>query len=122
MWSRRPAGFRCDTLFVMDVQIHVDGVLWRERRSLVGRGPLDRVFVVDREAGTVTFGDGVQGCRPSIDATILVTLGRGSGAAGNVPAAPIDAVDAAFDSWIQRTVIDGQISSLTIGDRKPPDG
>jgi hypothetical protein len=106
----------------MDVEIRVDGVLWRERRSLVGRGPLERVFVVDREAGTVTFGDGVQGRRPSSDATILVTLRRGAGAAGNVPAAPMDAVDAAVDSWIQRTVIDGQIRSLTLGDCKPSDG
>jgi len=105
----------------MDVEIRVDGVLWQERRSLVDRGPLDEVFVVDRESGTVSFGDGVQGRRPSTDTTILVTVGRGAGAAGNVPA-PMDAVDAAVDGRIQRTVIDRQVSWLTLGDRKPPDG
>jgi hypothetical protein len=122
MWLVKTRERRCGNLIVMDVEIRIDGVLWRERRSLVGQGPQDRVFVVDREAGMVRFGDGVQGRRPSAGATILVAFGRGAGAEGNVPAARMDAVDAAIAREIQRTVIDGQISSLTVGDCKPPNG
>jgi hypothetical protein len=48
------------------LSVRVAGVLWREVRSLYGRGPRDRVYTVridDEGTATVEFGDGATGAR-----------------------------------------------------------
>ena len=44
-------------------RVTIDGESWIEVNSLAMSGPGDRHFVVDRETGTITFGDGTRGAR-----------------------------------------------------------
>jgi hypothetical protein len=73
-----------------ELTVRVDEVAWKERETLFGSGPSDRVFtVLDDEHGRqfVQFGDGVRGARPSTGSNNVRALYRkGSGAAGNVAA------------------------------------
>jgi hypothetical protein len=62
--------------------VRVDNEEWGEVQSLAQAGPEDRVFVVD-STGTVVFGDGASGRRPSTGATVMVSYRQG-GALGNV--------------------------------------
>jgi hypothetical protein len=62
--------------------VRVDNEEWGEVQSLAQAGPQDRVFAVD-STGTVVFGDGISGRRPSTDATVTVSYRQG-GAVGNV--------------------------------------
>jgi hypothetical protein len=58
---------------------------WTEVDGFYASAPDDRHFVVDLEAGTVQFGNGVQGYSPQIGQRIRATEYRyGGGAAGNV--------------------------------------
>jgi hypothetical protein len=52
--------------------------------ALAEAGPQDKVFAVDPEAGTVTFGDGIHGRRPPPAGVIRATYHGGTGAAGDV--------------------------------------
>lgn len=49
-----------------------------------------QVFVVDGEAGRLTFGDGLRGARPPLNATIRVDYDFSAGRAGNVAAGEIN--------------------------------
>ncbi|WP_461036788.1 putative baseplate assembly protein, partial [Streptomyces mayteni] len=75
------------------LRIRVDGVLWHEVDSLVGRGPGERVYVTGRtEDGrtTVAFGDGVHGARlPTGTENVRAEYRVGVGRAANVPAGRI---------------------------------
>ncbi|TDC24609.1 putative baseplate assembly protein [Streptomyces sp. 8K308] len=75
------------------LRIRVDGVLWHEVDSLVGRGPAERVYVTGRtEDGrtTVTFGDGAHGARlPTGTENVRAEYRVGVGRAANVPAGRI---------------------------------
>jgi hypothetical protein len=51
-----------------------------------GSAPASRVFRLDAEAGTVSFGDGLRGARPPFGALISAEYAVTRGAAGNVPA------------------------------------
>src|ERR1700730_14740493 len=62
--------------------VRVDNEEWGEVQSLAQAGPEDRVFAVD-STGTVVFGDGISGQRPSAGATVTVSYRQG-GALGNV--------------------------------------
>jgi hypothetical protein len=74
------------------LQIHVDGVLWREVRTFFGYGPEDTVYTArhdDEQDTIVTFGDGVRGARlPSGVKNVVASYRFGAGAAGP-PAASI---------------------------------
>jgi hypothetical protein len=63
--------------------VWVDDQEWTRVRSLDDTGPDDTVFVVD-STGTVTFGDGTHGRRPSSQSAVTVSHTRGGGGAGNV--------------------------------------
>jgi predicted phage baseplate assembly protein len=72
---------------------------WFEVDDLLPRGPGDRVFTLDRARGVVTFGDGLHGKIPRLDAaapaaTIVYQVGGGE--AGNVGASPWVGVDDAL--------------------------
>ncbi|WP_408960099.1 putative baseplate assembly protein [Natrinema sp. 74] len=71
---------------VLSATVFVDGQRWRSVSDFDASGPDDTHFVLDREAGTVTFGDGVSGRVPSADATITADYVAGGGSEGNVPA------------------------------------
>lgn len=63
--------------------------VWKRTNALTFSGPEDRVFVVDRELGAVTFGDGLTGRLPVPDtkaagANLRVKYRVGGGAAGNL--------------------------------------
>lgn len=70
--------------------VRVNGLLWHEARSLYGRAPRDRVYVVrDDDAGntTVEFGDGTTGARlPTGTQNVQATYRVGTGLAGQVGA------------------------------------
>jgi len=75
-------------------------VPWRELDDLGTAGPFDRVFELDREAGTVRFGDGTYGRIPPLvpGAGAIVVHGyrHGGGAAGNVPVGAVTSLEAAL--------------------------
>lgn len=63
---------------------------WQSVSGFFASGEGDRHFVVDAAAGTVTFGNGLQGFVPQIGQRIRVTAYRyGGGVAGNVAAEAI---------------------------------
>ncbi len=75
------------------LEVFVDGVRWRETKTLAGLGPKDRAFVTatdDDGKTTVTFGTGREGARPPTGILNVTSLYRsGLGAAGNVRAGQV---------------------------------
>jgi predicted phage baseplate assembly protein len=72
---------------VLDATVTVDGETWTAVEDFDASGPTDRHYVLDREGGTVQFGDGVTGRLPPPDATVVATEYQfGGGRVGNVPA------------------------------------
>jgi hypothetical protein len=74
---------------ISTLQLTVDGELWREQDSLLESGPNDKVFRVEMDdsgVGTVVFGNGVFGERPSETSTVIATYRVGGGSAGNIGA------------------------------------
>ena len=79
----------------LEVEEQSDWKPWQETDSFVAAGESDRVFVLDAEAGQVTFGNGVRGRAPQIGERIrVVTYRFGGGIAGNVAANAISKLDA----------------------------
>lgn len=72
-------------------------VRWRETLALFDAGPDDRVYLIDRAAGRVQFGDGIHGRIPpaGIDNIRAFRYRTGGGAIGNVPAGKIEALGTA---------------------------
>jgi hypothetical protein len=66
------------------VVVTVDEREWIAVSSLSGAGANDAVYVLDRAAGTITFGDGINGARPPTGSTVSVSYQYGGGAAGNI--------------------------------------
>jgi predicted phage baseplate assembly protein len=54
-----------------------------------GSPKASRVFLLDAEAGTVSFGDGLRGARPAAGVPITAEYAVTRGAAGNVPAGAV---------------------------------
>ena len=71
---------------VLAATVFVDGRQWHEVPDFHASGPDDDHFVLDREDGTVTFGDGITGRVPPADAAVVADYVAGGGAAGNLPA------------------------------------
>lgn len=76
---------------VSEVAVTIDGERWVEVKSLEGSGADDPHFAVDRQTGTIRFGDGARGRRPRAGARIEATYRYGGGAGGNVVAVSLDA-------------------------------
>lgn len=71
---------------------------WSAVDDLGRTGPLDEACVLDPEAGTVRFGDGVHGRVPSTGSRVVATgLRVGGGAAGNLPAGTLAKLDSVVD-------------------------
>jgi hypothetical protein len=69
------------------ITVTVDGHRWRQVTGVETMrmvGPEDRVFIVNEQAGTVQFGNGIQGARPPDGSVVRVRYREGSGAAGTV--------------------------------------
>ena len=82
--------------------------LWAPIDDLGRAGPLDTVYQLDAEAGTLRLGDGVHGRVPSTGSRIVVTgLRVGGGVRGNLPASTLSKLDAVLD--------------LTTGNRRKPE-
>lgn len=78
--------FHFDRAPVQSATVTVGGTAWREVPSFAGSGPDDRDYVLDRAAGTVRFGDGVQGTVPDPGQSVVATDPVfGGGTDGNVP-------------------------------------
>lgn len=75
------------------LELRVDGILWREVRSLEGAGPRDRVYTVrhdDDGTATIRFGDGVSGARlPTGEDNVTASYRVGIGIDGIVGAGRI---------------------------------
>jgi predicted phage baseplate assembly protein len=70
-------------------------VLWQSIEDLALSGRDDGVFVLDSEAGTVLFGNGIHGRIPEAGRRIRVALMRaGGGAAGNFTAGTLKTIEA----------------------------
>lgn len=71
------------------LQVEESGVgyqRWR-RRPLSGASPRDRVYELDAEAGTITFGDGLRGKIPEAGRRVRIqTMRYGGGKRGNIAA------------------------------------
>jgi len=66
------------------VTVTVDDREWRLVSSLLGAGSSDAVYVLNRETGSIRFGDGVHGARPPVGSTVTVSYSLGTGSAGNI--------------------------------------
>ena len=75
---------------------------WSAVADLSCAGPADRVFVIDRAAGALRFGDGLTGHVPALDpadgaAAVTVSFAVGAGARGNLNAGAEWRTDTADD-------------------------
>ena len=71
---------------VLDARVSVGTTAWEAVDDTTTAGPDDRVYALDRAAGTVTFGDGRQGAIPDPGQPVIATEVRyGGGEAGNLP-------------------------------------
>lgn len=79
------------------LQVEEDGrgyVRWQRVDDLAFAGRDDAVFVLDAEAGTIRFGDGVRGRIPETGMRVRVEMLRaGGGAAGNLPVGSLAKVE-----------------------------
>lgn len=66
------------------VVLKVNGRPWTRVTDLRDAGPRDAVYALDRDDGTVIFGDGIHGRMPQVGNTIQVSYRIGSGSSGNV--------------------------------------
>ncbi len=81
-----------------ELQVEESGrgyVLWQAVQDLALSGRDDRVFMLDSEAGTVRFGNGLTGRIPEAGRRVRVALMRsGGGQGGNLPAGTLEAIEA----------------------------
>ncbi|WP_018258997.1 putative baseplate assembly protein [Halomicrobium katesii] len=71
---------------ILSAEVYVDGELFRGVENFDASSPEDPHYVLDRELGQVTFGDGTHGRVPAPDATITADYVYGGGEQGNVSA------------------------------------
>ncbi len=66
------------------VTVTVDDHEWSLVSNLRDAGSSAAVYVLNRETGSIRFGDGVHGARPRVGSTITVSYSRGAGSVGNI--------------------------------------
>lgn len=69
---------------VQEATVTVDDCQWEPAADFDAVGPDDRVYTIDRDSGTITFGDGLRGSVPEPDATVKATYTAGGGADANL--------------------------------------
>jgi len=72
-------------LILPESEISVDGVPWTKVGSFLGAGPTDEVYVLERDAARIEFGDGKNGARPATGARITAGYRFGGGSDGDKP-------------------------------------
>jgi predicted phage baseplate assembly protein len=93
---------------VLEADVSVDGDVWAEVTDFDASGPTDTHYILDREEGTVRFGDGVRGRMPPPGASVVAErYVHGGGREGNVPSS------ASFHFLDRDREID---TDLTLGD------
>jgi predicted phage baseplate assembly protein len=91
---------------------------WLATPDLALAGRDDEVYLLDAEAGTVRFGDGVRGRIPPVGSRVRAAMLRaGGGVAGNLPPGTLKALDQAIDT-------DGRVVSrpIVVSHGLPTDG
>jgi predicted phage baseplate assembly protein len=82
----------------LQVQVEEPGrgyVVWQAIADLAIAGREARVFYLDREAGTIRFGDGMRGKIPEVEQRVRVAFMRsGGGRGGNLPPGSLTAIEA----------------------------
>lgn len=79
----------------LEIEVRLGGNVtrWQRKDDLFGSKGTDRHFVLDPNAGRVTFGDGTEGDIPLAEATVVAVVWRhGGGAAGNVAAGAVKTI------------------------------
>ena len=66
------------------VTVTVNGRAWKRVSSFESAGPNDTVFILNLQDGSIQFGDGTHGQKPSGGATIRVSYRDGAGSSGNI--------------------------------------
>jgi hypothetical protein len=66
------------------ISVNVNDSQWRPVLSLRDAKPDDAVFVLDPQSGSIRFGNGVHGAKPSVGSTITVSYRNGAGSSGNL--------------------------------------
>ena len=66
--------------------VTIKGEDWQEVDDFDASKPEDNHYVIDRETGEITFGDGIRGKVPPQDEEIYITYRYGGGETGNIPA------------------------------------
>jgi len=65
-----------------NIEVYVNGILWKEASSFFGIGPKEQVYIVrqnDEGETTITFGDGIRGARlPTGENNIVANYRCGS--------------------------------------------
>jgi len=87
----------CVEVATLQLQVEEPGAgyrPWQRIEDLNTAGRDDSVYMLDAEAGTVTFGDGMRGRIPAVQQRIRVELMRtGGGAAGNLPPGKLSKIE-----------------------------
>jgi hypothetical protein len=76
------------------IVMNVNNRRWKQSLSFRDAGPDEPVFVIDRQSGSIEFGDGVHGAIPSVGSTITVTYRYGDGSSGTIAKKIFTATDA----------------------------
>jgi len=77
------------------VSVRVNDSHWKPVLSLRDAKPDDAVFVLDPQNGSIRFGNGVYGAKPSVGSTITVSYRDGSGSSGSISKRIYDVIDLA---------------------------
>ena len=96
------------------ISVSVNHRQWRPVSSLRDAEPDDAVFVLDLQSGSIRFGNGLHGARPSVGSTITVSYRNGTGSSGNLSKKIYDAADV-MKFWI---VVRKGTQSLGWGNRR----
>jgi hypothetical protein len=68
----------------IQVNVSIDGEAWNEVATFENKASDEQVYILDRNSGTVLFGDGKHGRRPPAGSRIEATYRTGGGSVGNV--------------------------------------
>jgi predicted phage baseplate assembly protein len=70
---------------VIEADVVVDGEAWTEVQDFDASTPSDRHYVLDNQAGAITFGDGINGAKPPLGEHVVAErYVHGGGTDGNV--------------------------------------
>jgi hypothetical protein len=70
-----------DSFPLPELEVSVEGILWKRVASLAGSGPRDQVYVISNETArsSIVFGDGKHGARPDPGSRVVASYRFGGG-------------------------------------------